>query len=82
MKCLFTVCSFLIASPLMDPRQEEIDTLKAEIAGYTQEYVTATSEEMKLHLLSTITARGNNLQSLLQQQQGKVIDFPVALVQC
>ena len=81
MKCLFTVCSFLTASPLMDPRQERIDKLEAEIAGYTQEYVTATPEDKK-ELRPLITASRNNLQILLQQQQGKVIDFPVTLVQC
>jgi hypothetical protein len=63
----------------MDP-QAKIDALEAAIAGYERDYATATSEAMKLQLLSTITARTNVLQSLLQEQQGKAIDFPVTLL--
>jgi hypothetical protein len=65
----------------MDP-QEEIDALKAAIAGYERDYASATSKD-KMILAPLITASRNNLQILLQQQQqqGKVIDFPVTLVQ-
>ena len=66
----------------MDP-QEEIDALKAAIAGYRQDYAAATPEnKMILAPLITASRNSNPNQILLQQQQqGKVIDFPVTLVQ-
>jgi hypothetical protein len=75
-----TNLSVIHSQLLMDP-QVEIDALKAAIAGYEREYATAISEAMKLQLLSTITGRNDTLKILLQEQQGKVIDFPVTLVQ-
>ena len=57
----------------------EINDLKVKIAGYEQEYASATSEERKDRLLAVITAKETRLNALLQQQQqqqlqqGKVI---------
>ena len=49
--------------------QEKINALEAEIEGYKQEYANAaTTEARKDSLLAAITARGNNLTALLQQQ--------------
>jgi hypothetical protein len=63
----------------MDP-QVKIDALEAEIDVYRQDYATATPED-KRELRPLITGRNDTLKILLQQQQGKVIDFPVTVVQ-
>ena len=68
----------------MDPRQEEIDSLKAEIERHSarlDQAIDEGDERKEIRITEYITARSNILQSLLQQQQGKVIDFPVAHVQ-
>jgi hypothetical protein len=64
----------------MDP-QLRIDALEAEIDGYKRDYAAATPEARKDKLIDLITESKKTLNILLQQQQGKVIDFPVTLVQ-
>ena len=52
----------------MSTLEEEIRDLKAEIAEYRDMMKAATTEARKDSLLAAITARGNNLTALLQQQ--------------
>ena len=49
--------------------EEEIRDLKAEIAEYKDLLKAATTFEEKKMYADLITARGNNLTALLQQQQ-------------
>jgi hypothetical protein len=52
----------------MSTLEEEIRDLEAEIAEYRDMMKAATTEARKDSLLAAITARGNNLNILLQQQ--------------
>jgi hypothetical protein len=55
----------------MTTLEQEISALKTKIEGYEQEYANAApGSEEKKGLLAVITARGNNLHDLYQQQQG------------
>ena len=49
--------------------EEEIRDLKAKIYGYEAKLDAATTFEEKKMYADLITARGNNLTALLQQQQ-------------
>ena len=53
----------------MTTPEEEIRDLKAEIAEYKDLLKAATTFEEKKMYADLITARGNNLTALLQQQQ-------------
>ena len=53
----------------MTSLEEEISALKAKIEGYEAKLDAATTLEEKKMYADLITARGNNLTALLQQQQ-------------
>jgi hypothetical protein len=68
LSCLILSCLVLSSLlSLMSTLEERIRDLKAEIAEYRQEYANSSPEEKK-ELRPLITARGNNLTALLQQQ--------------